>query len=287
MSKNAILVLYYNKPNLTTRCLNSVLESSINKEDIFTFDNGSDIAIFNIIRETFSGINHLRSEKNSGFSGGFNNGASRIFNNGYDGILFLTNDTIIYKETFDACINDAERNKTSLIAPCIRYMNNNSEIDSIGGYFDLNSLTLQHYHSYNLPLELKETMDYIPGTAFYIKKDLFYDTQGMDETYHTYWEDVDFSFRARSLGYTFYRSYEAIIDHAVGKTCHKKPIYTTFYFQRNRIRFAKKHLPSEIRNKIKLNMERELKILTERNREKNDIVKLQYIKEISEELSSL
>ncbi len=56
----------------------------------------------------------------------------------------------------------------------------------------------------------------------------------MDESLHTYWEDVDYSARTYLKGYKIGVIKDLKILHRVGKTCHQKPFYTTFLFQRNK-----------------------------------------------------
>ncbi|HOV15619.1 MAG TPA: hypothetical protein PK771_15130, partial [Spirochaetota bacterium] len=154
-------------------------------------------------------------------------------------------------------------------------------------FLDTKTLSLQHYHTLDLPVIMTGENDYIPGTAFFITKDAFVRTGGMNESYHTYWEDVDFSFRARRLGFRMARSFDANISHLVGKTCHKKSVYTTYYFQRNRIRFAISHLDPDYRKKLKEVMESDLKLLLEKSIAKNDKTKIGYIEEIFQELKML
>ncbi|HPO49931.1 MAG TPA: glycosyltransferase family 2 protein [Spirochaetota bacterium] len=285
--KNALLILYYDKENLTTRCLNSAIKNGYASEEIFTFDNGSKIEVYNSIKSRFPQICHLRSENNFGYSGGFNRGVEAVFKKGFEGILFLTNDTIVYEDSLGACLDASLKYDAQLVAPCVRYLNDNETIDSIGGYFDLETLSLKHYYQIGLYPYLDKENDYIPGTAFYLKKEVFEKTGGMNEKYHTYWEDADFSYRARKLGFKSVRTYEAKIDHAVGKTCHKKSLYTTFYYQRNRIFFALEHFTKETRDRIRINMENELLSLKKKSIEKKDLTKLGYIEQIFEELKRL
>ena len=171
-----------------------------------------------------------------------------------------------------------------MVAPSIRYFYDFDKIDSFGGYFDTKTLSLQHYPRQTCLWRCQRITNTF-RTAFYLTKNSFYKLGGMDETFHTYWEDVDFSFRARGTRLRMVRGFGVDISHMVGKTCHKKTIYTTYYFQRNRIKFAKKHLSQDTKNILKKEIKRELDNLLEKAIAKNDRVKVGYIEEIYQELT--
>lgn len=240
--ENCIGILSYNKISLTRRCVDSVLTSGYNPESVFLFHNGSQSEIRNDLEHEYPEINHKWAEENSGYSGGFNSIMKWIFSNGGRSVLFLTNDTVVDPDTLKRCLETEEETGSGFIAPSIYYLKYPEKLDSSGGFFDPVRSTLSHYHEEGLPLFLQSGRDYIPGTALWMREDVFRKTRGMDENYHTYWEDADLSFRCHNSAIRMARSFEAKVFHGIGQTCHKKPLYTTFYFQRNRILFCKKHL---------------------------------------------
>ncbi|MBN1552918.1 glycosyltransferase family 2 protein [bacterium] len=237
-----IAVLFFNKLNLTMRCIQSLCDAGYSKERLYVFDNGSTSDMTEILKERFTQINTNRSIANTGFSGGFNHVLRWIFNLGFSSAFFLTNDTMALPGLIEECRTSAVRTGAGIIAPCITVMNQPEKIDSIGAYVDRTTIAPQHYRSYNLGDFLDGPDDYIPGTALWIDRNSFYALNGADETYHTYWEDIDMCFRARKLGIRMARCYSARLLHGIGQTCHKKPLYTTYFFQRNRIRFCRQHL---------------------------------------------
>jgi len=72
------------------------------------------------------------------------------------------------------------------------------------------------------------------------------------------------------------RAYNSEVRHGVGQTCHKKPIYTSYYFHRNRIRYTKRFLSPKqwirARQIIKMDLDR----AAIRWKEKNDKTRLNY-----------
>lgn len=235
-------ILSFNKKRLTERCLESVLTSGYDPSTVYLYHNGSDPGIRLELIQKYPDINHKESEKNTGYSGGFNSTVKWIFGRGGRSVLFLTNDTTIDNTTLQHCLSTEQSTGSGLIAPIIHYLKYPEKIDSSGGFFDRERFTLSHYHELPLPVILEPDKDYVPGTSLWIRKDIFHRTGGMDENYHTYWEDADFSFRCHKKGIEMARSFNAKVYHGIGQTCHKKSLYTTYYFQRNRILFCKKFL---------------------------------------------
>jgi len=279
-SNTAIIVLSYNKIRQTKECIDSIILSGYDCKNIFCFDNGSKREVFDELKMLYPDINFKRIEQNRGYSGGFNESMKWVFSLGYNASLFLTNDTRIFSDTLFEILRTAEQTDAGIIAPSIYYLLKSDIIDSTGGYFDPQKGSLYHYKDINASLILDRKMDYIPGTALWIKKPVFEILNGIDESYHTYWEDVDLSFRARKKGIILARSKNAKILHAVGKTCHKKPEYTTYYFQRNRIKFCKTHLKGEILNKCLLAIEQDLLEIKQKLEIKKDTRRLDYINKV-------
>ncbi len=279
----AIIILSYNKIRQTRECIDSILSSEYDQRKVFCFDNGSKLEVYNELKSMFPAINHKRVEKNTGYSGGFNRAMEWVFSAGYQAGLFLTNDTRIVHNTLFEIIKTAEKTNAGIIAPSIYYLLKPDVIDSTGGYFDPVNVNLHHYKDMESE-RLDKDQDYIPGTAMWITKKSFGVLNGMDEIFHTYWEDVDFSFRARKNGVILARSKNGRILHGVGKTCHKKPEYTTYYFQRNRILFCKKNFSGGQLNTCLSVIKNDLVEIKKKLEEKMDLRRLKLIDKVFKEL---
>ncbi|MFN3697471.1 MAG: glycosyltransferase family 2 protein [Pseudobdellovibrio sp.] len=224
----AIAILSYNHPEITARCVNSVLQLHSSK-DIFLVHNGSENKFVNQLVQMFPNIHHIKQNINNGYSGGVNFTLKHVFQY-YEQVLFLTNDieleTINPNPHYDfAAIKIFKRNTTS--------------IDSLMGELDPRLGRLNHLKT------LKDIKNqnylYIPGTAFWINKQTFKTVGLFDESFHTYWEDVDYSFRARLHNIKLSLDEQTTCKHKIGKTCHKNRFYTYELYQRNRGLFMKKH----------------------------------------------
>lgn len=281
-----IAVLYYNQLHETLGCLESIRAAGVDPRRVFVYDNGSLPEQSETVSRAFPEFRHMRSAANSGYSGGVNRALSWAYSEDCDSILFLTNDTRLESGALEACQAAARKTGSGLIAPLIVYRDDPLSVDSNGGWFDQSQCRLYHYRERNLPLLLDPERDYVPGTAFYLSREVFEGLGGMDESFHTYWEDSDFSFRAHRRGIPVARAESALVRHGVGKTCHGKAIYTAFYFQRNRVRFCKRHLSADQWVSAREVIGQDLSSFEQRWTEKKDSTRLDYLKTIRSELES-
>ena len=226
--KYAIAILSYNHPEITSRCVESVLKLQ-SHENIFLTHNGSQPDFVSQLKNKFPQIQHIENSVNKGYSGGVNSTLTKVLEQ-YERVLFLTNDIELLSIHPDpqfefASIKILKRNTT--------------QIDSVLGEVHPAKGQLSHIKELN---QVKNTdMTYIPGTAFWISLQTFKTVGPIDESFHTYWEDVDFSFRARKAQIKLEIDDQTICKHKIGKTCHKNRFYTYELYQRNRGLFMKKH----------------------------------------------
>lgn len=244
MENLAIVILSYNHQQLTTECVESVLEISPSIP-IYLIHNGTDKKQKENLYKKFTheNITHLSMEENRGFSGGANYGLSVALKK-HPWVLFLTNDTHL-KELPSSWKNF--QLEPGQYAPLIR-IKRNQKIDSLGG-----ALTPRLGHLFhikedksfeNIQTKSKNTYVYVPGTAFLIDAQTYFNSSGFDEKLGTYWEDVDYSLALQKQNCKVGFTKNFIIEHKVGKTCHKDTYYTTFLFHRNRLVISWKYASS-------------------------------------------
>lgn len=238
-----ILILSYNKPSLAESCLRSARAAGYAESGLYLVDNGSSPPLDPTVWG-FDGVSLIRLSRNRGYSGGMQEGIGRLFGLGHRSVLVLTNDTRIEAGVAEACLSCATRHGAGLVAPAVARLGDPERLESLGGWFDRRSCSLEHLRE-AAPESLLPDDTYVPGSAFWVSREAWEATGGFDTGFHTYWEDVDLSFRARAAAIPLARCPGARVLHAGGRTCRKKPRYSTFYFWRNRIKFCRRHLTEE------------------------------------------
>jgi hypothetical protein len=228
-----ITILSYNHPELTARTIESVLQF-VSPKQVFLLHNGSRNEVVQTLEQSFPHLTHFVEEKNLGYSGGANRLLNEAFEN-FEQVLFLTNDCVLTQLQPPP---DSPANR-GLVAPLIM-KRKTGRWDSLGGVLNVQTYHLKHRTSASDRLKSNEIF-YIPGTAFWIHRESFRSLGNFDESFGTYWEDVDFSLRAQVLKIPLSTHEGTQIQHGIGKTCHKDSWYTLYLYQRNRILCAQKN----------------------------------------------
>lgn len=235
MGSLAIVILSYNHSQLTTECVDSVLQLTT-EIPLFLIHNGTDKKQKEYLYKKFtsSQVIHLDIAVNKGFSGGANHGLTAALK-AYNWVLFLTNDTLLKELPKPDYFNKLQSGQ---YAPLI-LVKRNQKVDSLGGAINPNKGHLYHIKSQEdfqkIKTAQKNEYVYIPGTAFVIDQKTFFTSKGFDEKLGTYWEDVDYSLYLQKNNHHLGVLPEVIIEHKIGKTCHKDSYYTTYLFHRNRM----------------------------------------------------
>ena len=267
--KVIIIVLNFNKCMDTIECMDSLEKVNYLNYEIVLVDNGSkdnSVELFKARYSSNSKIRLLTSSNNLGFTGGNNLAIRHIMGESmqsatppqspsYEGggaedvdyFLLLNNDTVVKPDFLTQLINVAKANdEIGIVGPKIYKFGSNDTlfcagtktIPSLGQPF-LRGNGERDDGRY----DKVEAVDYISGTALMIKKEVIERIGLLDERFFAYFEDWDWCIRARTLGYKSVYVPDAVIWHKGSATIgFKSPPYY-YYMTRNRILFARKHLP--------------------------------------------
>jgi len=235
-----IIILNWNGLEDTDACLESLRKLTYPNFEIVLVDNGSVKDEGTILKEKYPEIHLIKNHQNVGFCGGNNIGAKYALKHGAKYLLFLNNDTIVNPEFLEKLIEFGEKNpKVGILGPLIYYWQEPDEIYSCGGYFNIWFCFARDYHF--IPKFNKKNIGFISGCAFLIKREVIKKIGLWDESFFTYWDEVDFCQRAKRAGIEIACVPEAVIYHKVARTniyLSKRYIY---YMTRNNLLLAKKH----------------------------------------------
>ena len=246
-SKVAVIIVNWKKYDITSSCIESILNSTNSNFKIILVDNESDnkkVKNFKYRNE----IKIIQNKKNEGFSKANNIGIDYALKNNYDYTILINNDTIVEKNLIEVLLKTAQAKNFSVVQPLIlKY--NGKEIWNAGGrinYFFGNFITRKKVgNSLNSSHELTE---WLTGCCCLFKTKIFKEIGKLDESFFAYYEDVDFSLRLKKHGYKIgftskthiyhYESFSSISNNSNGG---KLSPYVHYLNIRNHILILKKH----------------------------------------------
>ena len=184
-----------------------------NLNQVVVIDDGSEKETREFLVSQQSSFDLYQNSKSRGFAFSNNVGASRA---NAEWLLFLNNDLVLKKgwaKGFDSLASGTDKLAD---AGCV----GNIQLDPFNRKIDHAGVTFTN----NIPEHFQKKQDYIPqsgyseflavtGACFMIRKDLFIEVGGFDETYKTGFEDIDLCLRLSMLGYKNYVIKHSVILH--------------------------------------------------------------------------
>ncbi|MFA6047397.1 MAG: glycosyltransferase family 2 protein [Parcubacteria group bacterium] len=205
-----ILVLNYNGAACIGACLNSIFKINYPNFEVVVVDNASTDGSLELARRQFSRCHFIKNESNIGFSAGNNVGIKFALERMADWILLLNQDTLVFENFLDKLLEAAHDDpQAGILSPVI--MSDSKKIWFSGGKIDWWKMRTTHlrYIKRTLPYET----EFISGCAMFIRSNVFRQTGLLDEDFFLYWEDADFSFRAKKDGFSLLVVPESRIIH--------------------------------------------------------------------------
>lgn len=249
MSKNissvAVVILTHNFPEMLYDCLKSIEASSTRNLDltIVVVDNGSKIKYFEKLKSKFPKVILITNDKNYGFAKGINYGMKFAFNQGYQWILLLNDDTILPPKSLEILVSDAQLYSYGICGPKI--LSTDGKIWSMGGRLDKKRFSggLLGYRIDNNNYINNSEVDFISGTAMLINRKVIAKIGFPDEDYFLYYDDVDYCFRAKTIGFKSYIVPESQIVHLESATIKKNSSAHYYHSAKSHLIFVFKRAP--------------------------------------------
>ncbi len=197
-----IVVLNYNGQDTILDCLSSVYQSDYPKFEVVVVDNDSKDGSFEMAKKQFSRAHFIKNSNNTGYAAGNNIGIRFALEKFADYVLVLNNDAFLKKNTLTELCKLAHSNKKySVLNPLILNRNETS-IWFAGGIIQWPSMKTEHRTE--VEAEKPYLTEYCTGCALFVNKDVFKKIGLFDERYFLYYEDADFSMRAKKAGFDLY-----------------------------------------------------------------------------------
>lgn len=264
MQKVSFVILNYNGKDNTIECLRSIENTVLPKDtkmEIIVVDNASIDNSLQSIKEQFPNVAIIANKENTGYSKGNNIGIRYALENGADFIIIMNNDTIVDKNLITEFLKSAEKDKSiGIVVPKIYFAkgfefhkDKYKEEDKgkvlwyAGGIMDWANVLGHHggvdevdKGQYNR----EEKTEFATGCCMLVKRDVFTKIGLFNEKYFLYYEDNDFSQKAKKAGYGIIYSPKAIIWHKNAASAGGSgSSLQDYYITRNRMLFGIKYAP--------------------------------------------
>jgi len=248
----SIIILNWNGLEDTLRCLESV--SRINNRDyridIVVVDNGSDQDPTHTIKSRLPQVEIMRLPDNRGFAEGCNAGIRLALARDAKFICLLNNDTLVETDFLTPLLESFDANENlGIVSPVIREMTTPGHIEFAGG-------TVNYALGRFIPRRVVADQsgclrlcDYASGCCMLINRRTLEEVGLFDEAFFAYFEDTDFSIRAREKGFKVGCCLESSIRHKGSATTRAGLTEGTtsplkhYLVARNRLILMRKHAP--------------------------------------------
>ena len=264
----AIIIINWKKYELTRNCINSVEKSSFKNFKIILIDNESKKEFSDEINKKDK-IHLIKNENNEGFARANNQGIKYSLKNGFDYVLLLNNDTVIKNNLLESLIEQSNTLNQKIIQPLILNYDG-TKIWNAGGTINNFFGTFQTHKKGESFKNFKSNIDFtewFTGCCVLIKSEVFSNIGYFDERFFAYYEDVDFSIRLKSKGYSiammndsYLKHFESASSKSINQIEGNLSPYVHYLNIRNHILLLKKY--SKSFNAIGVSLYQLIKILS-------------------------
>lgn len=214
----AVILLNWNTPSLTLRCIETLLGNNNNELfDIILADNGSTDNSVEQFRASYPDLTIIENAENLGFAEGNNRAIGKSIALGYKYSLLLNSDTEVWEDIVTPLFNYMENNlDVGGVQPAIYYLDDTNSLWNGGSYFN-SVLGITYSENNSLAPEIKD-VDWLTGCCMFLRNDVLKETGLFNKAFFLYYEDVELSFRIRKSGSLLKFYPFSKIFHAVGSS---------------------------------------------------------------------
>jgi GT2 family glycosyltransferase len=239
LPKVQIVIVNWNAGALLGQCLESVAAHGGALVDrVVVVDNGSTDGSADLPARP--GLEVIKAGDNLGFAKACNLGARGA---SADYLLFLNPDAAIGPETLARAVGFMESEAARKVAVCgIRLIDEHGEVQrQVTDFprprtiFTLKRMLADFDHLHSRPV------DHVAGAFYLMRRRVFEQLGGFDESFFLYLEDGDLSVRTHGLGWSVYYLAEASAFHKGGGTSDQIKARRLFYAMRSRLVYSFKH----------------------------------------------
>ncbi len=226
MNDILVSIVSFNTKNLLRDCLKSVLNQKFKgKVEVWVVDNHSEDGSAEMVKEEFAKVSLTQNKDNIGFAKAQNMVLKKA-NTEY--CLVLNPDTKMEEDTLEKMVKFMEENPECGIASC-KLLYYDGKLQSNGGDLPFGFALLVWLYNLewfgNFPnfhrtekkyYDKVREVGWVGGTFMFIRKEVFKSIGFLDEKIFMYFEDTEFCYRAKSIGFKVMINPEVVVRHVSG-----------------------------------------------------------------------
>ncbi|MBI1745445.1 MAG: glycosyltransferase family 2 protein [Acidobacteria bacterium] len=242
-----IIVLNWNGWKDTLECLESCQKLTYPRFRMVVVDNDSSDDSTTQIRARFMDLPLIETSENLGFAGGNNAGIQYALEQGAECVWLLNNDTVVAPDTLTELMallqSDA---RVGIAGSKVYYYDEPRPLNCAGGRisrFTGYPFNIGRHETDRGQFDARQDVDYILGCSFLIRASAIRATGLMDDRFFLYFEDADWSYRARRQGWRVVLAPKSLVWHKESRSVGLHSPRMIYYFARNSLLFAQKAMP--------------------------------------------
>lgn len=229
--KASIIILNYVHWRDTIECIDSLVKHiNYPNYDIIVVDNFSPNDSFEQLSEYSKALPDIeviciQNKENKGFANGNNLGAKYAIKRDTELFWFLNNDTIIKKDSLSPLIENYNGG-VGILGSKLLFYGSEDTLQAIGAKFNpntgkicqigFNEMDRGQYDHYN------QKLDFVVGASLFVSKQFIEEVGFMSEDYFLYFEELDWSLRAKQKGLSTKVCTDSVVYHKQGIATNNK-----------------------------------------------------------------
>lgn len=236
--KVIVLILSYNGKHLLEESISSYLSNDYQNFEVVVIDNGSSDGSKEWVEENYPDVFVLRTEKNLGYSGGFNFGMDYAFNQkNADYVLITNNDVKADSKVITELVKVAETHpKIGFVTGKVFYYENPNILQTVGKYKDTKYWRGEHIGNREIDNGQYDKIverEFCDDIYWLVNKSVYINVGGYDNEFQFQAEDFDWQVRAKMKGYKIIFTPYAKLWHKESMTIGKYSPFKAYYDARN------------------------------------------------------
>ena len=243
-----VILVNWNGWRDTRECLESCARLAYPDFEVIVVDNGSTDDSVTRLRERFPELRLIETGANLGFAGGNNAGLHAALALGAAYVWLLNNDTVVDAASLSALVDVLRDDPSAGFATSkIYYQDRPGTLWYAGGSLSRLWGWSQHRGSDERDegqYEELTAVDFATGCSLLARASAVTSIGPMDEDYFLYWEDIDWSARARRAGWRVVYVPGSRVWHKLGGSTPRERRHLQWRYEgRNRLLFYRRQRP--------------------------------------------